>query len=328
MPYIAVRKAGLFDWLMLIGCTGTLIVSTAGALIYAADSINLAAPYWLAGGTAMLVLIAIRQRRGDRWLAGWAAALLIAFAACAGLRIPPSVPSAPAATSTDRLRLISFNMFKDNPDPAKAARWIASRRPDFVIVLEASSANLAALRAAVPSLGYAYGCSAQYPCSTVILSRYPAMAVTPLAQGDAEDRRALSAVQAQFAPNAHFLALTAVHLSRPWPLGEQRDELARLADSQDLGNPARIVAGDFNNTFATFALARFGRETNLRAANRFLPTWPAGLTVPELLAIDQVFTAPCISEVAVTRGPDLGSDHRPLVTDFSLAGCPSRALTR
>ncbi len=98
---------------------------------------------------------------------------------------------------------------------------------------------------------------------------------------------------------------------------------ALAARIQALGDPAAILAGDFNAAPWSFALRRQDaalQNLGLARLTRALFTWPTprfrrfALPSPvPLLPIDHVYAGANWRAVSVTGGPPLGSDHFPVV---------------
>ncbi|MEL7187840.1 MAG: endonuclease/exonuclease/phosphatase family protein [Pseudomonadota bacterium] len=98
---------------------------------------------------------------------------------------------------------------------------------------------------------------------------------------------------------------------------QQMVSVAELAGSS--AGPT-IVSGDFNATVWDWRLSDFENASGLKNARRgfgVLPTWPAralGLRIP----IDHVFVSDDIQVLKLETGPNIGSDHLPLVVTVSL----------
>jgi endonuclease/exonuclease/phosphatase (EEP) superfamily protein YafD len=156
----------------------------------------------------------------------------------------------------------------------------------------------------------------------MILSRQPAQDVWHLSRGDPENRKALSAVTARFVVGGQELPITAVHLDRPWPQGAQERYLGVLNDAVATVGRRGIVAGDFNSAPWTFAMRRMAEAGELSLASGITGTWPADrLPHPLRLPLDQVYIGPCMTRDSVQHGPQLGSDHLPIVTDIIVGDC-------
>jgi endonuclease/exonuclease/phosphatase (EEP) superfamily protein YafD len=291
-----------------------------------ADSFNLFAPVWVFAGLAASVLVLILTRRDARGgRRRFALGVGLVFIVAGMILMAPLRSPSPTAGDNGRLRLISFNMHKDNRDPDAVVRWLRAQRADIIVLLEAPDADSPALAALRRDYPYAYSCSASGKCSTRVFSRFPASAHHPLARGDANRREALSALTLRFRIDGRDLPLTAVHLSHPWPLGDQRTDLDRLqpalAGAGQGGVLGGVLAGDFNSAPWTFAMRRMARAGGLRLVSGGVPTWPANGPLWPVLPLDQIYLGPCLALLSIREGPPLGSDHLPLVADIAFAPC-------
>jgi endonuclease/exonuclease/phosphatase (EEP) superfamily protein YafD len=80
-----------------------------------------------------------------------------------------------------------------------------------------------------------------------------------------------------------------------------------------------IVAGDFNSVSS----ARIGRQIRddigLKPNPGWPGSWPSKAPAPFGFTIDQVYRTPDLAVVSRSIGKRTGSDHRPVVTRFTLA---------
>lgn len=293
-------------------------VVLAGALWVPIDSMLIVAPYALGLFALLLALLALSRR----WRST-ALPLLAASAVAGAVLAMPLFPSGGAGDGgAARVRLVSFNMYRDNDRAKDAIDWVIAQKADFVILVEAvpdHAGEIARLKEVFP---HSYGCSAKTPCSTMILSRQPAQDVWHLSRGDPENRKALSAVTARFAVDGQDLPITAVHLDRPWPQGVQERFLGVLYEAVASVGRRGIVAGDFNSAPWTFAMRRMAKAGELHLASGATGTWPADrLPHPLRLPLDQVYIGQCMTRAAVRHGPQIGSDHLPIVTDIVVGNC-------
>lgn len=276
------------------------------------DFVNNLAPLWLAAGavgSVAALLLRFRLQFAGIGTLVWIGCGVATIGATA-----TGEPPLPGGVHPQALRIVSFNVMKDNPTPAQAAAWIRSERPDIVIVAEASRNADGVVARLAPYFPYRVSCLTRMRCSTVILSRTPPLASGGLARGDPENRKAVSATWMRFADGERTFTVVAVHFQRPWPLGDQGP--ARVAVAQFLDGIDRrmaIVAGDFNLAPWTFTMARQDRAFALPRLTGSLATWPAPIP---MLPIDHVYAGTGWRLVSLVRGPSSGSDHYPL--SFSL----------
>ncbi|MDR3508119.1 MAG: endonuclease/exonuclease/phosphatase family protein [Caulobacteraceae bacterium] len=323
---ILITLGRLAGWIMLAvaaTCLAIGLLGQAGRLDFRLDLLNQLCPLWLAPGlaaAAIAVLSGGRRRLPGAIIAG--ALILIG-----GILLGPDLLAhrTRSAPRHDMLRVVQFNVMKENQDTISAVDWIIAQHAD-VIVLEEAAGDAGAIADALKRLyPYAADCSTNGLCSTMILSRLPPTDSRPLARDDPENRRGLSAVWASFASPAGPYTVVGVHLMRPWPMGKQHDQLRELGDDiAGLPSNRLIIAGDFNASPWSMALREEDRRFGLERRTRLIRTWPARFddarqqsTPFPLLALDQIYAGPGWATVSMRRGPSLGSDHYPLVIDLA-----------
>lgn len=301
-------------WPLALGGLAAAALAQGGRWSARLDVLTHFAPIYLAAGLLALGLAFLVPRAGRPALA---AVSLLAVVGAA-LLVAPEVlsrggdPRAPANAS-GRIKLIQFNSWGQNAGTDAAAAWILAQEPDIVVLEEPGR-----LKAKLIASGYL----AQCDCGAVILSRQPAL--RRYAQPRSGDRPGFIA-WATFAHPAGEFAVVAAH--RYWPVrfARERAQTARLEGVIGaLPRERMIVAGDFNSTPWSFARRREDRSWGLIRRTRALFTWPAArrshnrLPAPfPWLPIDHVYAGPGWATVAVARGPELGSDHYPVVVTLA-----------
>lgn len=292
------------------------------------DAINIVLPYLVVPAliAAVCVLAMTWRRRGPSFWLGVIALLAIASGPLPLMLGEWRQRDQISCGDGERLRIVQFNVWKDNRATLSVARWIRLVDPDLVLVEEAHNTMPVPvlLRDRYP---FQQSCIGRSLCSTLILAKRAPLASGGLAQGDPENRSALSAAWMRVGSPGGAFTVAAVHLGRPWPFPRfegDRAALARFVRTQPPGST--LIAGDFNLPGWTFQLRRLEAALGLERRSHALPSWPASLDdrrnpVP-LLPIDHLFAGRDWTVIDIRRGPYLGSDHYPLVVD--LQRCPAR----
>jgi len=273
------------------------------------------APACAAAVIGTLACLALRL-----WPAGATGALasaLLLLAAWPQWTPPKGVPEPGAPT----LRVYSANVWARNTDVDAIRRSIADADADIVILVEfgdAPAARIDEVLAGYPHralLGRVDRPSG--PARSVIASRTPILRQLP----DPPD--GLSTVGAVVQTSLGPITVFGVHLTRPWPFQYQWGQITQVMALTERRNAAPdnpvIAAGDFNSVSS----ARIGRQ--MKADMGLIPapgwpgTWPSGLPAVLGMTIDQVWRSPDLALTDRRLGRPTGSDHRPVITEFTRA---------
>lgn len=245
---------------------------------------------------------------------------LVACVALLAAVAPQWFPGGPRAqTGAPVVRLYSANVYYLNTDVAAMRRSIEAADADIVILIELGRDATGRIDEVLQ--GYPHRAVSTHldgtrgPARSVIGSRYP---LTPLP--DAAD--GLHAVAAVAQTPLGRLNVVGVHLTRPWPFQEQWGQISQTmalqAGVETLSGPV-VVAGDFNSVSSARIGKQVRRDLGLHPAAGFPGTWPAALPAPLGVTIDQVYASPDLAFVDRSLGRANGSDHRPVVTEFTRA---------
>ncbi len=305
------------DALLLAGwvpVAGLALLVMAGVDNRFADLLaQFTAPMLIATVLLTLVLGLLRLKAAVG--AGGIAALLLALAVWPQWFPEASKPDPEAAI----VRLYSANLFYLNNDTARIRRSVEAADADIVVLIELASDP--ALKIDEVLAGYPYRASSMRldqtrgPSRSVIASRWPLTV-----RDDPPD--GLHAVAATARTPLGPIHVVGVHLTRPWPFqhswGQISQTMALDAIVEELDGPV-VVAGDFNSVSSARIGRQIRRDIGLRPAPGFPGTWPTDLPSALGITIDQVYASPDLAFVSRRLGQPTGSDHRPVVTEFTRA---------
>ncbi|RWM37130.1 endonuclease/exonuclease/phosphatase family protein [Mesorhizobium sp.] len=234
--------------------------------------------------------------------------------------LPRLWPQQAIAKPADRIvySLLQMNLRFDNPTPKKVLSLIGRTNPDVITLDEVSgmwTTELGYITGAYP-----YRILCPYPngvFGVALLSRRPFAASTA---PHCEPRGAMAIATIDFGGTGVDVA--AIHLSWPWPL-EQYWQIGELSEPLTALGETAIMAGDCNAvpwSAAVRRVASLGKLTVMPSAG---PTWihrklPDFLRRFAGLPIDQVFSKGGVTIHSATRLEDTGSDHLPVLVEFSL----------
>lgn len=270
--------------------------------------------HWIAGA-ALFALLALW--RGPRW----AALALVAIAAWHVLEIQRVrfTPAAPAAAPA-ALKVATLNLFWANAEHAEVISFLQRTDADIVVLQETTTTWSRALTALAPRYPHRFPDVTEPHPGILVLSK------TPLAPHGLQVPYG-STMNVRWRDGS--ILLVGVHTVLPF--GEtawtvQNQTLKRIADLAAGATGPVVVAGDFNHTAYTPRFRRMLADGALNAARHpglWPVTWRAafrGLVPLDRLfglPIDHVLTSRHFSVRSVTVGPELGSDHLPVVVEFA-----------
>ncbi|MGE0501421.1 MAG: endonuclease/exonuclease/phosphatase family protein [Rhizobiaceae bacterium] len=275
----------------------------------------------LAAGLATTGLLAAAI--GWRREGAVAALLAIAALVTTGVDHPLPLPGGRAeARSQDGdgavYRLLQANLLFNNQSKELPLSLIGRIEPDIVTLNEVSTGWLGKLDLIEAAYPYRVVC----PSSTAIggsavLSRRPFAAGT--AGHCLEDGR-LAVATIDF--NGRPVTVAAIHLHWPWPFG-QHDQIDRIAPVLEALGPAAIAAGDFNASGWSHAARRGAALSRTQPVPPTGATWfpkrvSAGVRKVIGLPLDHVLAGADIDVIDAVTGPDVGSDHLPVIVTFAL----------
>lgn len=278
------------------------------------------APILLAASLAgLLVCLFDRRVRGPGLALG--AVGVLASGGLIGPELLRSTGPPASAPAPGQIKIIQFNVWRENPELGQVIAWLQSEQPDFVLVEESSPA----LRDwVVARTGWSV---AGAKTTAMIFSRSPYL-VMHRPKSTSQD--GFTWVNASYATASGPVEIVVTHFMRPtqWPAPAQVRAMAAVLSK--LPRDRLILGGDFNATPWSAALRAGDRAFGLTRRDRALPTWPADAIADRpfrfpapFMPIDHVYAGPGWATVSVRRGPRLGSDHYPVVV--TLAPVPSAA---
>lgn len=222
------------------------------------------------------------------------------------------------------VRVYSANLYVFNTDVAAMRRSIAAADADILVLVELGQAPASRLDQLLPDyphrvlIGQA---RAGDHARSIIASRYPIL------QRLAERPDGLSAVGATVQTPIGPINVFGVHLTRPWPYQYQWGQISQvMALSERMKaapEHATIAAGDFNSVSSARIGKQIQSDLGLIPAPGWPGTWPSQIPAFAGITIDQVYRSPDLALITRRLGQPTGSDHRPVVTEFTRAQ-PSR----
>ncbi len=264
----------------------------------------------LVGGTASLAVLRCR-----RLAMATGAVAALHLASLAPLVIGASQPDGPGPS----LRVVQFNVLTINDRIDDAARWLAAQDADVIVAQETDQRWADGLTAGLPGWRALATDTVRSDNFGMLIFVRDGLEVGIV---DVIDRE-LPAITVELAIDGRSpVLLTAVHTVPPVDPDQMEvaNEQLDLAASSVSPHPGpRLLVGDLNATRWSGTYRRVTDRTGLRnAADGFGlgGTWPTSLWYSGAIGIDHVLVSGEIRVDGWETGPDLGSDHRPVVTDL------------
>jgi endonuclease/exonuclease/phosphatase (EEP) superfamily protein YafD len=222
-----------------------------------------------------------------------------------------------AVEGSTRLRMLVVNVQHGNLEHDRLARLIEETDPDVVGVTELTPAWVDGLEPALdgyperllePEAGaYGIGLYSKVPLTDARIERFPPdgppSVVVTVAAGE------------------HPLGLVLTHVHTPFAGSVHDRHLQAMAERLPGLGDRLAVCGDFNTVPWADSVRDLAAEADLRSIHgRFglSGTWPANAVVLRV-PIDNCLVSSSVAVVGRRVGPDIGSDHLPLIVDLAPA---------
>lgn len=327
------KSVNLIAYLLLLGIIGTTLLSLVGYVgwnIVLELISHFKLQYLVTSLLLFGLLLLSRQKR-----------LILIGLFCVSLMLTELVSwyipqAALGGETTGNLRIFLSNVNIQNQSYSKVISLVREERPDIAVFVEVSEAWVKELESLKDILPY----SIRKPDTEngiAVLSQMP-LENTSIEFFGTNKR---TSILGNLTINGQVVSLIATHPSPPVKpasfesRNKQLDEISQYI--QQLKTPVLLV-GDLNITMWSPYYKRFVSQTGLRNARQgfgILPSWPTKETYSQIppalsfllsIPIDHCLISPGIKVVNIRTGPNVASDHRPVITDLVIPGKKSIAF--
>jgi endonuclease/exonuclease/phosphatase (EEP) superfamily protein YafD len=223
-------------------------------------------------------------------------------------------PALPDGSNGPALTLVSANVELHATSPTALMQWANAQKADIIVILEVSpafAANLASVE------GYPHRLVRLHPDAfgLAILSKYPIPDWVVQTSPTGAHR-----IDAMVAFDARVIAVSAWHPHPPFNPGfhqVRNAELRGLVTAIGKAGTPGLIAGDFNTTPWSTSFSGLAKQ-NWRRASGLAPTWPQWGRGVIGIPIDHVLATSDWQVMRSEVGPNIGSDHYPIVTQLTL----------
>jgi len=216
-------------------------------------------------------------------------------------------------------RAVMLNMHWTNEDFERTITFIRQTGADFVILVEVTPEGERALQALNSDYPFSHPLSKITEHGVMLFSRIP---FTEAGVWHLEDRKRPSVV-AQLAFRERPLTIIGMHPSapmRPNRIKRRNLQINQMASFVAAQSSSIMLMGDLNMTPWSPYFHQFIQQSGLvngRIGHGLQPTWPAQLPLLRI-PIDHALVSADVTIHAFKAGPNVGSDHLPIIVDFSL----------
>jgi len=218
---------------------------------------------------------------------------------------------------TSELRVVTANVLRGNPDSERLVEWLRHERPDVFVILELDARFRDQLQLLATDYPYRVELPRADNFGIGLYSRHPLSAHETRPMWGGLTPAILATVDV---PAVGAVALLATHPLPPVGRNASDSRNATLlADAEWIARQSgpKLLAGDLNITPWSPHFQDLLMRSGLRDSSRdfsLQPTWPS-LAWPFRIPIDHVLVSDDLTVVAHRLGPDVGSDHRPVLVE-------------
>jgi endonuclease/exonuclease/phosphatase (EEP) superfamily protein YafD len=279
---------------------------------------DLATHFVVQSAVLMVVFVAISLVFRDWRLALLAAVVLVINAARI---VPLYLPADEPSSTGQRVRLLSANVHTGNRNATPFLELIQREDPDIILAMEVDSRwirDLSVLKARYP---YFHEHSRPDNFGIALYSRIPLDTLDEIELADSEVPTLLT----RLTIDGRSIAFIGTHplppISRDYA-GLRNRQLAALGElaTREAAKGPVVLAGDLNTTSWSPIFTDLLKESGLRDSRQgrgIQASWPT--TSPLIrIPIDHVLVSPDIAIHDRRLGDPMGSDHWPILVDFSM----------
>ena len=234
-----------------------------------------------------------------------------------------------------KIRILSMNLSHTNSSYKKAILLIRKTQPSVLVLQELSNSWENGLGEALVQFPYSVKIPENtmggvdsilpnflIPKEKLFIGLYSHLSFERI-MIDRPDDFPVSYIRGSFKFKENIFTLFGVHLTSP--VGKYRTDLrnkqlASLAEEIQKNNQPTVVVGDFNITPWSPYFEEFIQKTRLRDTRKGIgvyPTWQAQFP-PLAIPIDHGLISNGIKVGSFSLGKSFGSDHLPIILDFSV----------
>jgi endonuclease/exonuclease/phosphatase (EEP) superfamily protein YafD len=226
---------------------------------------------------------------------------------------------------TQNLTIVQFNRYIDNLQDNKVIKWLSSKKKEFDIILiqEINPSFVQELKSLEQIYPYQYVTPQRGNFGQVLLSKKEIVSAPPKTSSDKPSFYITAKIRLSETKSLTFYGIHIMPPKTP-KMAINRNSQLNIIGESILSDPSKtkIAAGDFNVTPYSYFFSRFKKKAGLKNTMiGFGPqnSWPSISPIDILrIPIDHVFVSKNMQVLERRVGPNLGSDHFPVIVKLSL----------
>jgi len=220
---------------------------------------------------------------------------------------------------TVQLKILHSNVLASNTQYQKLIDLVIKESPDLLILQEVSPTWISNLLPLDNIYSYKHAIPRNDNFGIAIYSKYPFNKITEENWGPTR----IPSLNISLAISGQTISLISTHPLPPinndffTSRNKQLNDIARIASN--IKTPL-ILIGDLNITMWSKNYVDFEMASGLSNARKgfgLIPTWPTPM-LPFMIPIDHCLVSPEFEVQSLKAGPDIGSDHLPLIVKMGL----------
>lgn len=251
----------------------------------------------------------------------WSVVCLFLLVVSAAQVVPWWVPAAGrGGVDQTSLRVFHFNVLTNNQRSVEVVSEIRAIAPDVIVLQEVDERWITGLHPLAAEYPYRVAAPRADNFGMIVLSRYRLTDTRTLMLGPNN----IPSIEATMTRGDATVTLLATHPVPPMSPANSRSrnqQLLAVADHLAACPHPVVLVGDLNASMWSGPYRDLVGRTgliNTREGVGILPTWPTSLPALCRIPIDHCLVSPSIEVRAMRLGPDLGSDHLPIIVDLGL----------
>jgi endonuclease/exonuclease/phosphatase (EEP) superfamily protein YafD len=277
-------------------------------------------------GVSLVALLAIALLRREKIFAIALVLVALQGAQLLSWYLPPKFAS---PSTGGNLRVLVANLQDRNREYDQVLAFVKAENPDLALFIEVDHQWVQRFNAQLTDLPHTAGVADPFSRGLALYSRYP------LRDGQLKQFAQLSdtSIIGTLDIEGQLINLVGTHPLppiKPDYFQSRNQQLAQVGEYLAAIASPKLLIGDLNITMWSPYYRRLVREaqlTNARDGFGLLPSWPTldrygplidGIVWLFSIPIDHCLISPDMTVVNMRVGPNIGSDHRPIIVDLQV----------